>query len=373
MVTTDVDGTGFVPVADASVEMVTLSLLTDGTNGSDNFGPGVDDSFAIDFVANSDPQLSSAGNQTFGVGDPSTGIPTLTLTDSPVTANLTAATDIRIRIHGTLAASFDTSVANPTLGGSGAGNITLPVTYPTASEMAPDVTTTFAAGDTLTVAGLALMTFVAESSGSLQLSYDGGSVYPVVDNKVFSIVDSNPPTIIARDTADLDGDGWIDALQVTFSKAIDDATVVATDFTIAGAGALGFSSSTAGDTANDADIYLTFTDGVLATDATPAVTYTAGSLLDLPGPPLASSGPIAATDAAGPAIWDGDRVGCRNGWRRHRRRRHGNRRVLRSDQSTGHHRRDDRCGGLAVGGPRVGGRVRWHRWSGVDGAGHVGG
>ncbi len=303
VVTTDVDGTGFVTVSDASVEMVTVSLLTDGTNGSDNFGAGVDDTYVIDFVTNPDPILSAASNQTFGVGDPPTGILTLDLTDSPVTANFTAGNDIRIRIPGTLTAGYDTSVTNPVLGGTGAGNITLTVTYPRATEMVLDVTTTFAPGDTLTVAGLALMTFVSESSGSLGLSYDGGTLYPVVDDKVFSIVDGNPPAIVARDTADLDGDGWIDALHLLFSKAIDDATVVTTDFTVAGAGALGFSSTTAGDTATDADIYLTFADGALATDATPAVTYTAGSLLDLSGLPQGSSSPIAATDAAGPAIW----------------------------------------------------------------------
>ena len=79
--------------------------------------------------------------------------------------------------------------------------------------------------------------------------------------------------------------------------------MVTTDFTVAGAGALGFSPTTAGDTATDADIYLTFADGALATDTTPAVTYTAGLLLDLSVLPLGSSGPIAANDAAGPAIW----------------------------------------------------------------------
>jgi hypothetical protein len=148
-----------------------------------------------------------------------------------------------------------------------------------------------------------MQTFVSESSGSLESSYDAGGSYPVLDDKVYSIVDTTPPTIVGRDTADLNGDGWIDALNVSFSKAIDDATVVATDFVVAGAGALGFAATTNGDTANDTDIYLTFTDGVLATDAVPALTYTMGSLMDLTGLSLASSGPIAATDVAGPAIW----------------------------------------------------------------------
>ncbi|MFB3104262.1 MAG: DUF2341 domain-containing protein, partial [Pseudomonadales bacterium] len=48
------------------------------------------------------------------------------------------------------------------------------------------------------------------------------------------------------------------------------------------------SSTTNGDTVDDADIYITFSDGLLGTAATPDVTYTQGILADLTGNLLAS-------------------------------------------------------------------------------------
>ena len=49
-------------------------------------------------------------------------------------------------------------------------------------------------------------------------------------------------------------------------------------------------------------VSITFTDGVLKTDAAPTVTYTAGTLKDLNGNALASTGALAMLDSAGPAI-----------------------------------------------------------------------
>ncbi|MFC1957812.1 SwmB domain-containing protein, partial [Chloroflexota bacterium] len=115
-------------------------------------------------------------------------------------------------------------------------------------------------------------------------------------------VDNTAPTITARDTADLDGDGYIDAIHITFDENIDDTNVLATDFAIAGASGLAFSSTTNSDTADDADIYITFTDGTLLSDAVQNVTYTQGTLADLAGNLLASSGPTASSDKAGPVI-----------------------------------------------------------------------
>ncbi|RKZ90452.1 MAG: hypothetical protein DRQ43_11265, partial [Gammaproteobacteria bacterium] len=101
--------------------------------------------------------------------------------------------------------------------------------------------------------------------------------------------DKAAPVILSKETADLDGDGFIDAIHVTFSEAIDDSTVVAGDFDVAGVTGETFSSTTNGDIANDADIYITFNDGVLDTGATPDVTYTQGTLADLSGNLLDSS------------------------------------------------------------------------------------
>ena len=92
-------------------------------------------------------------------------------------------------------------------------------------------------------------------------------------------VDKAAPIVVARGTADLNGNGFIDAIHVVFSEPVDDATVVADDFVVAGVGASAFSSTTAGDVAGDNDLYITFGDDALDTGATPLVTYTQ----DLPG------------------------------------------------------------------------------------------
>ncbi len=91
-------------------------------------------------------------------------------------------------------------------------------------------------------------------------------------------------------------------MHIIFSKPIDDSTVVAGDFDIARVGGEVFSSTTNGDTPDDADIYITFNDRVLNTDATPDVSYTAGTLTDLSANPLATTGTMTSTDKAAPVL-----------------------------------------------------------------------
>ncbi|HEY5738626.1 MAG TPA: DUF4347 domain-containing protein, partial [Gammaproteobacteria bacterium] len=97
---------------------------------------------------------------------------------------------------------------------------------------------------------------------------------------------ANPLWIVSRETADLDGDGFIDAIHVTFSVAVDDSTIFATDWDVFGVTGEAFVSTTNGDTADDADIYITFADGVLDTAAIPQISYTQGTLTDTLGNPL---------------------------------------------------------------------------------------
>ena len=85
--------------------------------------------------------------------------------------------------------------------------------------------------------------------------------------------DKAGPVALTHETADLDSDGFIDAIHITFSEAVDDSSIVANDWDVAGVTGEAFSSTTNGDTADDADIYITFTDGVLDTGATPLVSY----------------------------------------------------------------------------------------------------
>ena len=114
-----------------------------------------------------------------------------------------------------------------------------------------------------------------------------------------------PPTISTMETADLDNDGFIDAIHITFSEAIKDSpasTVVADDWDVAGVTGEAFSSTTNGDTADDADIYITFQDGVLDTGQTPQVTYTQDEPTDPDVKNLAGSSLLAnVTPAPGTA------------------------------------------------------------------------
>jgi hypothetical protein len=115
--------------------------------------------------------------------------------------------------------------------------------------------------------------------------------------------DGIAPSITGRDTADLDGDGYLDAIHITFDENVDDSTVTAGDFDVAGVTGESFSATTNGDTADDADIYITFVAGTVhATDQVPTIGYTQGTLTDLPGNLLATSAATATTDTTGPAI-----------------------------------------------------------------------
>ncbi|MBN1384350.1 MAG: Ig-like domain-containing protein [Elusimicrobia bacterium] len=116
--------------------------------------------------------------------------------------------------------------------------------------------------------------------------------------------DYTAPVIQSRETCDLDSDGYIDAIRIVFNENIEDATVVATDFDVAGVTGEAFSPNTNGDTNDDSDIYITFTDGILGTDATPNVSYTQGSLEDLStnNNKLESSSFTPSSDKAPPAI-----------------------------------------------------------------------
>ncbi|MBT4072006.1 MAG: hypothetical protein HOE80_04785, partial [Candidatus Magasanikbacteria bacterium] len=96
---------------------------------------------------------------------------------------------------------------------------------------------------------------------------DGTANGSTVTSSAFA-VDTTAPTILTRETADLDGDGYIDAVHITFSENIGDDSVNSIHFAIAGTTMPTFNSTTNGDSADDDDIYITFTDGVLLTDST---------------------------------------------------------------------------------------------------------
>lgn len=122
-------------------------------------------------------------------------------------------------------------------------------------------------------------------------------------------VDVEAPIVVnqsAVQTMDLNSNGYIDAVKITFTNtsagtpdAIDDSTVNVANFAVGGASGLAFSATTNGDTANNSVIYLTFTDSVLDSGQRPTVAYTPGSLADRAGNTLLSFS-WQATDKAPP-------------------------------------------------------------------------
>ena len=123
--------------------------------------------------------------------------------------------------------------------------------------------------------------------------------------------DRASPMVIDRNTADLDGDGFIDAIHITFTEAIQDLTVEASDFTVSSPSVTGltFSPTAGGDTANDADIYLTFNDGASHSGATPLLAYTESAVTDVEdaaGNRLGTFAAVSTTDKAAPVLLSSD-------------------------------------------------------------------
>ena len=125
------------------------------------------------------------------------------------------------------------------------------------------------------------------------------SITPFVD-EAYTV--GAAPRVTAISTADLDSDGYIDAVLINFDQAIQDSSVVANDWTVAGATGLGFVSTTNGDVADDDKIYITFDDGLLGTGATPLVTYTQDDPTD--ADVVSMSGFKLADLNVGQAWWD---------------------------------------------------------------------
>ncbi|WP_412732027.1 beta strand repeat-containing protein [Minisyncoccus archaeiphilus] len=109
-------------------------------------------------------------------------------------------------------------------------------------------------------------------------------------------------TISNVETQDLNQNGVIDAVKITFNKNILDSTVNIANFDVAGRVGEAFSSTTNGDVANNNVIYITFTEsGAFDTAQTPNCTYTQGTLADAFGNAL-SSGVNTSTDKAPAAV-----------------------------------------------------------------------
>jgi len=145
-----------------------------------------------------------------------------------------------------------------------------------------------------------------EETVTVQVAWAWGT--PGNDSVPVTFNNNPTPFITDRFTLDRDGDGYIDAVRIVFNTNISDASVppgTPLGFTINGASNLDFNQTTGGlDTANDNDIYITFTDGVLTSGSTPSVSYARppGTTQDSGANFMLNQAATAAADRAGPAI-----------------------------------------------------------------------
>ena len=145
--------------------------------------------------------ISSASTQVFTVGQAATAISAITIREG-ATPVITAANDIRIRIPGGFPMSWDATDLTAVISGSASAKVSATVSYAGNDKiLVLDVTSNFAANESITVSGLQFTNFTALSDGGdnleLDINNDGGA--DALANKQIWISDQ-----YGRGT----GDGW---------------------------------------------------------------------------------------------------------------------------------------------------------------------
>ena len=136
--------------------------------------------------------LSSGTNQIFSVGNPSTPMSPISVSDA-ATATITAANDIRIRIPAAFNMTWDSGITTATLGGSAAAKVNASVSFEDGDRtLVLNVNTDFADSDTLTISGLNYFNFTAVSTAdNLELEIDN----------LGNVVDEDDKTIVVSDVS----------------------------------------------------------------------------------------------------------------------------------------------------------------------------
>ena len=147
--------------------------------------------------------VSSAANQSFVVGNASTTAGTITIIDETPNATITDAADIRIRIPAGFNMIWDSTVTSVTIGGGALAKVsgTL-LSYEDGYTTAViNVTTDFAASDTITVAGLKFENFTAASTAdNLELEVNNDGQVSATDDKTITIVAVTYAVAVTPDT-----------------------------------------------------------------------------------------------------------------------------------------------------------------------------
>ena len=140
--------------------------------------------------ADAAPSISSAADQAFNIGDPTTASSAITIVDDS-TPTITTANDIRIRIPSTFNMTWDTSVGSINLAGSASGKVDGSVSYEDGGQtVVIDVTSDFAGSDDLTLTGLSFTSFSAASAAdNLELEVNNDDVVTDIDSKSITIFD----------------------------------------------------------------------------------------------------------------------------------------------------------------------------------------
>lgn len=152
---------------------------------------------------------------------------------------------------------------------------------------------------TLSVSGLSAGTAVTPDvtlAGDSLLDLSGN------DNpsQTLTATDTASPAVTAASTADTNGDGSVDRIDLTLSEAIDDdaSTLAASAFSLSD----GAVDSVSTGTANDDAVSLSVS-GLSGSDATPDVTYAGGTFLDSLGNALSGSATFTnTTSGAAPTV-----------------------------------------------------------------------
>lgn len=140
--------------------------------------------------------------------------------------------------------------------------------------------------------------------GTINVSVTATDAVGNVSSSATSTVtqDTVLPVISSVATGDLNNNGRIDSVRITFNKNILDSTIGSTDFNVDDYSAEEFSSTTNSDVADNNIIYLTFTEaGTFDSGATPNSSYVQGTLADSYGNLLATSS-ITSIDNVVPIV-----------------------------------------------------------------------
>jgi uncharacterized repeat protein (TIGR01451 family) len=170
------------------------------THGNDHWAAGGVSIVPAAACLNAAPSISSAANQTFQVSDPTTAASTITIAEDASYQTISDTDDLRIRIPSGLDMIWDTLQTAIVVSGNASSKVSTTVSYEDAGKTAViNVTTSFAALDTITVDSLKFMDFGSVSAAdSLELEVKNDGLVSAVDDKTKEITAGSGATLLGR-------------------------------------------------------------------------------------------------------------------------------------------------------------------------------